>query len=593
MSGILNTTNVGVSREEAERILKRFLCNENDKVLAIKGNWGIGKTYLVQNLLNKHKKEYYLYGSVFGISSIEQLKSRMLANSKEIATINNQRSQGFESITKFLNKQIAKFVEWVSRNSLRLEKTPKLDLVLPGHSSIPVAGSLIFAFGDLVLDVLFHMHLNKDSIVCIDDLERSANISLEELLGFVEYLSQNIHCKTILIYNEEFLNEKSKTLLNQYREKVIDRECKLNPTVEENLNFIFKDKDSYDIEVIKEVFLRASTNNIRVIRKTKWFLDELIPLMESWETSLRNQVIINSIIMKLAKYDTEFCKKFSISIDTFLSVTNSSLENNETFAQEIQKLQVFSYLGYNSIEIDAQMSQMVETSLLDSENFLKKGNILNQEEQKKPILEKMSSLGKTYYSSFADTEQEMNNQIIAFLDNYCLDLSFSQFEQIEQLASMTELNISHYEKLLLEHNLKNLGIHYFNDLNALRTRLCKYPDLESYLEDKKNEYLHTLDITTALKNINESKSESISFNLKANIDFLNKCTVDEYCQWLQEGHPDLYLWVRKLLSWGLPASQNLEQAIRRLGKNSKLNKIRAKMIYNIDIDNSSNTNNAT
>lgn len=76
--------------------------------------------------------------------------------------------------------------------------------------------------------------------------------------------------------------------------------------------------------------------------------------------------------------------------------------------------------------------------------------------------------------------------------------------------------------------------------------------------------------------------------MKADIEFLNNSTIDEYCQWLQEGDPDLYSMVRQFLTLGLPASQKLEQAICSLAKSSNLNKIRAKFIYNIDIDNISN-----
>ncbi|MEH2301366.1 MAG: hypothetical protein V7K88_20825 [Nostoc sp.] len=70
------------------------------------------------------------------------------------------------------------------------------------------------------------------------------------------------------------------------------------------MDFIFKDNP--DIEVIKSVFINAGTNNIRVIRKTKWLIDELIPLMKDWQPSLRNQVIRNSIVINLAKLDTGF-----------------------------------------------------------------------------------------------------------------------------------------------------------------------------------------------------------------------------------------------------------------------------------------------
>ncbi|BAY67168.1 KAP P-loop domain protein (plasmid) [Calothrix brevissima NIES-22] len=579
MTESTNTPRSGYSREEAESFIKKFLSNNNYKVLAVKGKWGVGKTYLVHNFLSDNKKDYYYYASVFGISSIEQLKGRIVANF-------NQFNSNF--VNKFLNNT----VEWISRNASKLERTPKMDLGLPGQSSIPLVGSLISAAGDLALNILFNENA-RNSIICIDDLERKSTLPLNELLGFIEYLVQELNCKIILIYNEDILleDEISKKILQYYREKVIDREFLLEPTVEENLNLIFN--ESPDIEVIKSVFLKAGTNNIRVIRKTKWLIDELIPLIENWQPSLRNQVINNSIVINLAKIDTNFRKNFSITIDRLLYLINSSkYKNNGTSEEIIQLVQQVSYLGYTPLEIDELIIKSLETSLSSSDEleFLQKGEILNQRENKNQVIKKLHNLGKPYYNSFGNDQKVIIEGIISFLEEYHLDLSISEFEQIEKIALLVELDISNYEKSFLEYKLKTLEPHYFNDLNALKVKLHKYPDLEAYLEEQRNQYRQNLDITTALRKLLNNESQLISPWLEAEIDFLDNCTVDEYSKWLEEGHPDLYLMVKQFLKLGLLASQKLEQAIRNLAKKSKLNKIRAKFLYNIDIENTSNTN---
>ena len=56
-------------------------------------------------------------------------------------------------------------------------------------------------------------------------------------------------------------------------------------------------------------------------------------------------------------------------------------------------------------------------------------------------------------------------------------------------------------------------------------------------------------------------------------------------QRLEKGHTELIDMVRWLLNSGYqPASKNLEQAIRILAECSRINKIRAKYLYEIDID---------
>lgn len=575
----------GVNREEAKSILTKFLANEKYRVLAVKGEWGVGKTHLVQKFLDEHKKEYYSYASVFGISSIEHLKSRLIASYK--GKDNNS----------FLNKKISSLLEFSNHNSGKLEKTPKIDLPLSGQLSIPLAGSIISVAGDLALNIIFHTNV-KNSIICIDDIERKSKLPLDELLGFIEYLVQELECKIILIYNEDILlkdpdNEKA---LQDYREKVIDKEFKLDPTVEENLDIVFEDNS--DIEVIKEVFIRAETNNIRVISKTKWLIDELIPLMENWEPSLRHQIIKNTIIINLAKLDTDFGKLFPINVDTILSLIDASKyvdKNNDTSKEKIRAGNLLSILGYHALGLELQIINLVETSLFNPEDFIKKGNILNQEEQENKIIEKIGIIKDKIFCWFINNEQELVNEITNLLDNHHLDLRILDFQIIEYYASFVELDISKYEKSLLEHKLQLLQPNDCNEADAIRAKLHKYPDLVAHLEVKKNEYQQTLDISKALSKIKRNyRYESYWFNVKdAEIEFLNSCTVDKFYQWLKGGNSDLTGRVRDCLDLDLPASQNLEKAIRMLAESSRLNKIRAKEIYNINIDIPSNTSNAS
>ncbi|MFM2064120.1 MAG: hypothetical protein RLZZ507_3791 [Cyanobacteriota bacterium] len=594
-----NTVNYGVNRKEAESIIEKFLKNENYRVLAVKGKWGVGKTHLVRTVLDKHGKNDYLYASVFGISSIQHLKARIFAN--------------YQKNLKPNIKPINNVVEFINRNFGRLEKTRKLEFP---KLDFGLSGSLLAIGGDLLLEIFFNLNVHGNSIICIDDLERKSQLPLKDIFGFVEYLVQDFKCKIILIYNADSLDEDSQTALETYREKVIDKEFNLNPTVEENLDFIFK--DSPDIDVIKEVFKKTGTNNIRVICKTKWLIYELIPLMQDWEESLRHQIIRNIIVINIAKLDTEFCKKFSINgidpMDTILSISYNAQkyydqykEEDDKTANERFKLRLkIGEIGYINLEkLDTIIIQLIETALLKDEEFIKEGQILNKKEQRDKIIKKLDELSNhlyrfKYYNSFADNEQEIINGILTFLEENHLQLSFPQFEQLERFASILGLDISSYEKSLLETILTEiLEYNYYDDLISFRHQVTKYPDLEASLKEKIKEYYQTLDITTSLQNIINSHSYSISSKLQEgieffsissrlqeDIEFLKSRTIDEYCKWLKKGHPELLEMVRWLLNSGYqPASQNLEKAIRILAECSKINKIRAKYLYNIDIDN--------
>ncbi|WP_413171712.1 hypothetical protein [Anabaena azotica] len=250
-------------------------------------------------------------------------------------------------------------------------------------------------------------------------------------------------------------------------------------------------------------------------------------------------------------------------------------------------------IGYINLEkLDTIILKFIETSLLKDEEFIKEGQILNEKEQRDQIIKKLDELSNhlyrfKYYNSFADNEKDITNGILTFLEDNHIQLSIPQFEQIERFASILGLDISSYKKSLLETILKEiLEYNYYDDLISFRHQVTKYPDLEASLNEKIKEYYQILDITTALQNIINVDSSSRSSRLHEDIKFLKSCTVDEYCEWLKKGHPELLEMVRWLLKSGYePASQNIETAIRRLAECSKINKIRAKYLYNIDIDN--------
>ncbi|MBW4574327.1 MAG: KAP family NTPase [Aphanothece sp. CMT-3BRIN-NPC111] len=580
----------GMNRGEVSEVIKFFLDNQELKVLAIKGKWGVGKTHLVQNFLLEQQKK--CYASVFGLSSIAQLKSQLLSNLNKIDNIDKQVNTSLTP-TPIDTYARNRFIRWIgsalkfkTRNSDRIDRIPnlgniKLESQLAGWiPSLPVAGAVISIAGDLALNLIFNTI--KNFIVCIDDLERKSKLQLDELLGFVEYLVQELECRVILIYNEDQLDEESKKYLQEYREKVIDIEVALKPTVEENLDFGF-DINDQDREVVQEVLRLSHTNNIRVIRKIKFILNKFRPSMLDWQSSLRNQVIKNIIIISLAKLDSEL----DINIDTVVSFINYSIyrslnENSESYKNQMDLINTLIKFGYSPLEVDKEIIQFVDTSLFSSKNFHEKGKALNQKEKEKQVIEKFHTIWEPYYSSFGSCEQEIYTEIFKFLENHHCDLSLKDFDRLENLAAAVRADISEYKKLFIKNMIDNVETSL---LKALRNYVVEFPDLSAELEQKIVVTDEKQNITQVLSRILERQGWS-----PEEIDFLNSCTVDDYYTWLQEDHPDLIKMIRPYIDIGnIVAFQRLRKAIVRLANESALNAMRAKFLYNINADESVDT----
>jgi hypothetical protein len=82
-----------MSRQNVEPVIKTFVEGESrprgqsGKSLALRGSWGVGKTYLWNSIIEEvwkagntaHARERYVYVSLFGIGSLQELKAALAA----------------------------------------------------------------------------------------------------------------------------------------------------------------------------------------------------------------------------------------------------------------------------------------------------------------------------------------------------------------------------------------------------------------------------------------------------------------------------------------------------------------------------------
>lgn len=242
--------------------LTQFLVSEQPGVIAIKGAWGVGKTYFWNRFIAEAKpaQNYraYSYVSLFGPSTLPELKRAIFTRQTPLA---GQRGN-LETAKKYA-ASILRSVE---------------------ISAGPIKGT--DAWADMIEDKSL-----KEYVVCIDDLERKeAGLSLSALLGFIAGLRDERNCKVVLLYNDDEVakDQGLASTLAEYREKVIDRELTFKPTVRDSYSVIFRGA-KYDFKPtsksrlnpsnpsddrgLLEIFESIDTANIRVMRKTHDALD--------------------------------------------------------------------------------------------------------------------------------------------------------------------------------------------------------------------------------------------------------------------------------------------------------------------------------
>jgi hypothetical protein len=563
---------IGLARQEAEEAFREFLDPKNEaKVFALKGDWGIGKTYLLKSFLSKTGKEYY-YSSAFGISSVNELKMQLWCNFRHP----NQEKRG--RLSRF------KLRKWVKPT---LESSQDIGSLV---GAIPNMGVYGTGFTPAILSLTSNIIINNsfgNKLIWIDDIERkSSSFPLKELLGFIEGLAEGKGCKVILVYNENeiYKDKETKKVIEKYREKVIDYEISLNPSPIENFRIGFGYEDPYEniiLDYLDREYIR--TNNIRIFKKLKWTLDKVKPYINSFLPEVKRKIVHGVLFIVLAKFD----KNFLVNLEALKPIRSfEELLSDED--EELRAVYLLAFqIGFSQSVISDEVISLVETSICDYQKIYEEGVRLNDRERNHQIREKLNKACEPYATSFGNSEQELCRNLVGFLNQYSPYLDFQEFQNFSAIASAIDLDLNPYKQSWIKYRIQNAET--FKELYDLRAIAQNNQDLLNehlmFILDKRIMFFEReMSIDTVLLKIVETDDWA-----KRDIDYLNERSVEEWQKWLSEEHPKKVNMIRKSLKLGEDFSRSLRRAIAILAKTSKLNATRAENIYQVtpeDIDTS-------
>ena len=177
--------------------IERFLKDEEDYSLLIKGNWGVGKTYLWKEIQNASNLNTQSFG--------EKIK-KCFCRDKNIIYISLFGKESYKEVLE----------EIVIKACTNIEFFFKLlgDLKLWNISM----GTIL----RLMNDKYFKKKVDFTSIiVCFDDIERkSHNFRMKDFLGLVYQLKED-KCKVVIISSINNLPDYEKKFLKNMEKKVL------------------------------------------------------------------------------------------------------------------------------------------------------------------------------------------------------------------------------------------------------------------------------------------------------------------------------------------------------------------------------------
>lgn len=232
-----------MSLEKTKKQLVERLADSDNRVIALSGRWGTGKTHLwdeIQKEAKDDKVKKALYVSLFGLSTMDQVKRKLMEGALPDAAVGGGKLD-------------------IVKNLLRTG-------VNAGASHYKA----LAAINDLNLLLMAPIALRKRVIV-IDDIERKhAKLGIDEVLGFIDEYSKKFDVRFVLVLNDDQLGSEGeqRTLWTTFREKVIDQEIRLSTTPEEAFSIAIKLWPSPKYEAaLKRAVLACSLTNIRIIGK--------------------------------------------------------------------------------------------------------------------------------------------------------------------------------------------------------------------------------------------------------------------------------------------------------------------------------------
>ncbi len=227
-----------------EKLLLAILEKQEDGlIIALNGEWGVGKTYFWNDFI----KKYYLNQKKFKKNSCPScifLEKTFLTLEKVFWYLDKLLNCNF-SITKKLFKQNNKQIAYVSLFGKETLKEIETDIILQVSKGYRVKEKLKNILGSsniIGIDIASCMSLIpksdfKNIVICFDDFERKSNkLDTKDILGLISQFKEQKNCKVIMIFNKDKIHRDDKDIFCTFKDKIIDYELQYKPTIEQSYN---------------------------------------------------------------------------------------------------------------------------------------------------------------------------------------------------------------------------------------------------------------------------------------------------------------------------------------------------------------------
>ena len=542
--------------------LNRFLAEADAEVLALRGKWGVGKTFSWNRILEEANRsgpicrQRYAYLSLFGISSLAELKFSLFEQSIDRQLIGKQPT-------------LATFQDNAAQLSFSIgRKAWRLAISTPYMKSVSPALEAVSFFSV------------RDTLICLDDLERrSESLSARDVLGLVSLLKEQRNCKIVFLLND---GEDGLEDFEKYREKVVDVELLFDPTAEECAEIAFDSAEPL-YQSIGELSQKLDITNIRTLKK----IERLVRLVKHKLNNLEPEVV-RQIVHSLVLYGWCHYRAGDPSIPPLdyvqkIGYALFGLGEKENISDDKKawhsRLQNYGYQVTD--ELDEILARAVKTGYIVDADFDKAAEEKNLQIVAAKATGSFTDAWRTYHDSF---DNNQDNVISALHESFKVNAKY-----------ITPLNLNGTVQLFRELGEDEKAEELIESFIKARAsepeifNLSGYP-LAGEITDKKvrdafDKAYEGASIRESPKQVLMRLSDSNGWSHQDEI-VLAETTVDEYYELFKtESGDHLTEMVNACLRFGRFSNANERQkqiaenavkALTRIGKESAINALRVR-----------------
>lgn len=313
--------------------------------LFLKGKWGCGKTYLVDQWIDEHFNK--------AKNNADEVLVPIRVTLYGMKTTDEITKAIDRQVHPFLYSKMAKIGAGVLKIIGKVALHTDIDFDNDGNNVATLSTSL---------DSLSFLVSKDDDepdafkLLVFDDLERSF-IPIKQLLGYINYFVEYGGCHVIIIGDESKLNSDERAELDLFKEKTVGKEFEVEPDIDAAIK-CFVDEvpllpwlDSQK-DLIKYVFIASKCNNLRILRQCIYdfklqYSDVDVSLLQNDKRVM--QALLGSFVAVYCEYKGEnkkIIKNFS-TLRWGMAMAGNNATEKEEFSKLVGKYDLEQLGGIN------------------------------------------------------------------------------------------------------------------------------------------------------------------------------------------------------------------------------------------------------